>query len=65
VVSMSRQIGLVLGVSIFVAVVGDPTGYAALHHAFQQAWWTLAAVSVVSAVAALGMTPRRDPVTLD
>jgi len=59
VVSMSRQVGLVLGVSVFVAVVGVPVGYAATHAAFEHAWWTITVAAVVSAAAAIGMTPRR------
>ena len=58
VVTMSRQIGLVLGVSVFVAVLGVPHGYAAAHAAFRNAWWVVAAVGWLGAVAALGMTPR-------
>ena len=58
VVTMSRQVGLVLGVSIFVAVVGTPHGYAATHDAFVAAWWTMAAVSITAAATALGMTPK-------
>jgi len=59
VVTMARQIGLVLGVSAFVAVLGSPHGYPAVHAAFQHAWWVMSAVTVVAAIAALGMTPKR------
>jgi EmrB/QacA subfamily drug resistance transporter len=59
VVTMSRQIGLVLGVSVFVAVVGAASSYADVHAAFQHAWWIVAAVAGLGAVAALGMTPSR------
>lgn len=59
VISMNRQIGTAVGVSVLVAILGAPTGYSAAHAAFQDGWWTLAAVAVLAAVAALGMTPRR------
>ncbi|MDT7570739.1 MAG: hypothetical protein QOE05_913 [Actinomycetota bacterium] len=59
VISMSRQVGLVLGVSVLIAVLGTPTGYPALHAAFQHAWWVIAAIAGAAAIAALGMTPRR------
>ncbi|HVS67134.1 MAG TPA: MFS transporter [Mycobacteriales bacterium] len=58
VVSMSRQIGLVLGVSVFVGIIGTPTGYAATHQVFQHAWWVIAGAAVSAAVTAVGMTPR-------
>jgi hypothetical protein len=58
VISMNRQIGTAIGVSLIVAALGTPADYAAAHTAFGHAWWALAAVSVLAAAAALGMTPR-------
>jgi EmrB/QacA subfamily drug resistance transporter len=57
VVNMNRQIGTALGVSLVVAVLGTPVGYAAAHTAFQHTWWAFAAVAVLAALAAPGMTP--------
>jgi hypothetical protein len=62
VISMNRQIGTAIGVSVLVAILGVPAGYPAAHAAFQHTWWTLAAVTVLAAAAALGMTPARPPV---
>jgi MFS family permease len=59
VVNMSRQIGTALGVSLVVAVLGSPVGYAEAHAAFRHAWWALAGVALLGAVAAPAMTPRR------
>jgi EmrB/QacA subfamily drug resistance transporter len=67
VVNMSRQIGTALGVSLVVAVLGTPIGYAAAHTAFQHTWTTLAAVAVLAALTAPPMTPKRaveaEPIT--
>jgi hypothetical protein len=56
---MNRQIGTALGVSLIVAVIGTPSGYAEAHRVFQHAYWALAVVAVLAAIAAPGMTPAR------
>ena len=53
VINMSRQVGTALGVSVLVAILGRPVGYAAAHSAFVHGWWTCAAVSAGAAVVAL------------
>lgn len=58
IVTMSRQVGLVLGVSVLVAVIGAPHGYSAVHAGFRDAWWVLAGVALAGAITAIGMTPR-------
>ncbi|WP_372730051.1 MFS transporter, partial [Nocardioides sp.] len=55
VVNMSRQIGAVLGVSLLIALLGTPIGYAAAHSAFVDIWWMTAGFSVLAAGAALGL----------
>jgi EmrB/QacA subfamily drug resistance transporter len=62
VVTMARQVGLVLGVSVLVAVLGSPHGFAEAHGAFRDAWWVIAGVAGLAALTALGMTPRRQRV---
>jgi hypothetical protein len=65
--NMSRQIGTALGVSLVVAVLGTPIGYAATHSAFLHAWTILAGVAVLVAFPAPPMTPTRrveaEPIT--
>lgn len=62
-VTMFRQVGMVLGVSLVVAALGTPVGYAAAHSAFQHAWWATAGVAVLAAIAAPFMTPARAAVS--
>ena len=57
-ITMSRQVGAVLGVSLLVAVLGQPGSYAAAERAFTDGWWLCAAAALLGAVTALGMTPR-------
>jgi len=57
VVNMSRQIGTALGVSLLIALLGSPVSYRQAHSAFQHAWWAMAAVAVLAAASAIGMTP--------
>ena len=59
-VSMFRQVGMVLGVSLVVATVGAPVGYSAAHNAFQHAWWATAGVAILATCAARFMTPARN-----
>ncbi len=64
VVTMSRQVGSVLGIAVFVAVLGDPQTYAEAADAFAAGWWACAAAGIIGAVTALGMTPRTSPAPL-
>lgn len=56
---MSRQVGAVLGVSLFVALIGVPTTYSDTHTAFMKVWYAIVLCMGVSAVTALGMAPPR------
>jgi hypothetical protein len=58
---MSRQVGIVLGVSMLIAVLGTPAGAHQAQAAFVHGWWTIAGVSLLGALTALGMTPRPAP----
>jgi hypothetical protein len=52
-INMLRQIGLAIGVAILIAVLGSPVSPLATLHAYQQAGWVIAALSLASALAAL------------
>lgn len=56
IISMARQVGIVLGVSVLVSILG--TG-AADTEAVRRAWAFIASASLASALVALGMTTRR------
>ena len=58
IVMMARQVGGVLGVSLLVALIGHPRGFAATHEAFQRVWWVAASAYLLAVFAALRMTPR-------
>ncbi|KAA1429493.1 MFS transporter [Nocardioides antri] len=58
IVSMARQVGFALGVSVLVAILGHG---AADTDAVRAAWLFVAACSVLAAVAALAMTAVRQP----
>ncbi len=58
IISMARQVGIVLGVSVLVSILG--TGVADTE-AVRGAWAFIAGTSLASALAALGMTTARTP----
>ena len=59
VVSMTRQVGIVVGISGLVALLGSPVGYPATHHAFVRVWWAVVVVALAAALAALNLSSRK------
>jgi EmrB/QacA subfamily drug resistance transporter len=57
IVTMSRQIGFVVGISILFAIVGSAQGLDA-RDGFVATWWVAAGALVVAAVLGLGMSAR-------
>lgn len=58
IITMARQIGFVIGVSVMFAIVGPRQGLDAVS-GYRTTWWVAAAVLLLSALAALVMAPRR------
>ncbi|MGW1525171.1 MFS transporter [Streptomyces sp. NPDC002159] len=58
IVTMSQQVGTVLGVSLLVIILAA-AGSGGPIHAFSVAWWVSAGVMALSSVAALGITDRQ------
>ncbi|MCW2812818.1 MAG: emrY 2 [Nocardioides sp.] len=58
VVTMARQVGLVLGVSVLVAIVGTQ---APSVESFRTAWWVVAGASLLAAVSATAIERRPAP----
>jgi EmrB/QacA subfamily drug resistance transporter len=60
VVNMLRQVGLTIGVAIFVAVVGTPATPDAARSAYHTGWWVLVAAAVGAASAGVVLLQRRE-----
>ncbi|WP_249012351.1 DHA2 family efflux MFS transporter permease subunit [Conexibacter sp. DBS9H8] len=61
VLNMLRQVGLAVGVALFVAVLGTPAGRSAQAAGFERAWLVIAGAAVLSAAVGrlgLGAAPR-------
>lgn len=58
VVTMARQVGTVVGVSMLVALLGHASSYEATHLGLERVWWASATIGVIAAASSLGMSPR-------
>ena len=58
IVSMARQIGFVIGISLLFAIIGDSQGPAAAD-GFLVTWWVSTALLVVTAITGLGMASKK------
>ncbi len=60
VINMLRQVGLAVGVAVFVAVLGTPHGLHAVLSAYRAGWFVVAGTSLLAALAGLAvLTPWR------
>ncbi len=59
VITMARQVGFTLGVSVLVAVIGSPATGAARLHAFRSGWIVAAGAALAAAPLALLLVNRR------
>jgi EmrB/QacA subfamily drug resistance transporter len=61
VVNMFRQIGLAIGVAVFIAVLGSPRSPAAALTAYERSWVVVAVISLVAAAAGLLLLTQSRP----
>jgi EmrB/QacA subfamily drug resistance transporter len=61
VVNMIRQIGLAIGVAVFVAVVAVPGSPVERLAAYRRGWWVIAAIALAGVVPALVLLHARRP----
>jgi EmrB/QacA subfamily drug resistance transporter len=61
VINMLRQVGLAVGVAVFVAVLGTPHGLHAVLSAYRAGWFVVAGTSLLAALAGLAVLTRRRP----
>ena len=59
VVNMLRQVGLAIGVAVFIAVLGSPASPAATLTAYQRAWVVTSAMALAGAFVALALLTTR------
>jgi MFS family permease len=60
-INMLRQVGVAVGVSILVAVIGTPHSGTAALHAFRDGWIVIAAFGLLTAITAPLLLPRVGP----
>jgi MFS family permease len=62
VVNMLRQIGIALGVAIFIAILGTPGSPGEVLHVYERASWVIAALSFAGGAIGLALLARRPQV---